>query len=204
MRRIAAWDIIRSPADPCCSMFDTESLISDFPILDQSVNGRRLVYLDNAATTQKPMAVLLTSRHYYEALNSNIHRGTHQLARTATEAFEKARQTVANHLNAASADEVIFTSGTTAGINLVSNILALSGRIGTGDEVLISALEHHSNIVPWQMLCQRTGAVLKVIPCHDDGTLDQDAFHEIARRRPRETARPHMDFQRLRHRQSGR
>jgi cysteine desulfurase/selenocysteine lyase len=160
-------------------MFDTESLISDFPILDQSVNGRRLVYLDNAATTQKPMAVLLASRHYYESFNSNIHRGTHQLARMATDAFEKARQTVANHLNAASADEVIFTSGTTAGINLVSNILALSGRIGKGDEVLVSALEHHSNIVPWQMLCQRTGAVLKVIPCHDDGTLDQDAFRKI-------------------------
>jgi cysteine desulfurase/selenocysteine lyase len=160
-------------------MFDTESLISDFPILDQSVNGRRLVYLDNAATTQKPMPVLYTSRHYYESVNSNIHRGTHQLARTATEAFEKARQTVAKHLNAASADEVIFTSGTTAGINLASNILALSGRIGKGDEVLVSALEHHSNIIPWQMLCQRTGASLMVIPCHDDGTLDQDAFRKI-------------------------
>ena len=160
-------------------MFDTESLISDFLILDQSVNGRRLVYLDNAATTQKPMSVLLTSRHYYESFNANIHRGTHQLARTATEAFEKARQTVASYLNAATSDEVIFTSGTTAGINLVSNILALSGRIGKGDEVLISALEHHSNIVPWQMLCQRTGATLKVIPCHDDGTLDQDVFREI-------------------------
>lgn len=160
-------------------MFDTESLLADFPILDQSVNGRRLVYLDNAATTQKPLPVLLTSRHYYEAINSNIHRGTHQLARAATEAFEKARSTVAAHLNAASSDEVIFTAGTTAGINLVTNILGLSGRIGPGDEVLISTLEHHSNIVPWQMLCQRTGATLKVIPCHDDGTLDQDAFHEM-------------------------
>jgi cysteine desulfurase / selenocysteine lyase len=167
------------PRRPLRPMFDTESLISDFPILDQSVNGRRLVYLDNAATMQKPMAVLLASRHYYESFNSNIHRGTHQLARMATEAFEKARQTVANHLNAATSDEVIFTSGTTAGINLVSNILALSGRIGKGDEVLVSALEHHSNIVPWQMLCQRTGAALKVIPCHDDGTLDQDAFLKI-------------------------
>ncbi len=164
---------------PLRSMFETESLISDFPILDQSVNGRRLVYLDNAATTQKPMTVLLTSRHYYESYNANIHRGTHQLARMATGAFEKARQTVARYLNAASADEVVFTAGTTAGINLVSNILALSGRIGSGDEVLVSALEHHSNIVPWQMLCQRTGAALKVIPCHDDGTLDQQAFHKI-------------------------
>jgi cysteine desulfurase/selenocysteine lyase len=160
-------------------MFDAESLLSDFPILDRSENGRRPVYLDNAATTQKPMAVLLASRHYYEAINSNIHRGTHKLARAATAAFENARQTVASHLHAASSDEVIFTAGTTAGINLAANILALSGRIGPGDEVLISTLEHHSNIVPWQMLCQRTGSTLKVIPCHDDGTLDQDAFRGI-------------------------
>lgn len=157
-------------------MLHLESLISEFPILDQTIQGRPLVYLDNAATTQKPMAVLLASRHYYEAVNSNIHRGTHHLARLATEAFEKARQTVATHLNAAAPEEVIFTAGTTDGINLVSNILALSGRIKAGDEILISTLEHHSNIVPWQMLCERTGAVLKVIPCHEDGTLDQDAF----------------------------
>jgi cysteine desulfurase/selenocysteine lyase len=160
-------------------MLPTESLLADFPILDQSIHGRRLVYLDNAATTQKPRTVLQASRHYYETLNANIHRGTHQLARMATEAFENSRQTVAAHLHAASADEVIFTSGTTGGINLVANILALSGRIGTGDEVLVSTLEHHSNIVPWQMLCQRTGATLKVIPCLDDGTLDQDAFHTL-------------------------
>lgn len=152
------------------------SIIADFPILDQSVNGHRLVYLDNAATSQKPLAVLLASRHYYEAINANIHRGTHHLARAATAAHEKARATVARHLNAASPDEIVFTSGTTDGINLVADVLALSGRIGAGDQVLISALEHHSNIVPWQMLCERTGAVLKVIPCHDDGTLDAGAF----------------------------
>lgn len=157
-------------------MLQHDSLIAEFPILDHSIQGRPLVYLDNAATTQKPMAVLLASRHYYEALNSNIHRGTHHLARLATEAFENARQTIATHLNAATPDEVIFTSGTTDGINLVANILGLSGQIKAGDEVLISTLEHHSNIVPWQMLCERTGAVLKVIPCHEDGTLDQDAF----------------------------
>jgi cysteine desulfurase/selenocysteine lyase len=155
-------------------MFDSESLFLDFPILDHTIHGRRLVYLDNAATTQKPMAVLFASRHYYEALNSNIHRGTHHLARLATEAFENARQTIATHLNAATSDEVIFTSGATDGINLVANIL--TGRIRPGDEVLISTLEHHSNIVPWQMLCERTGATLKVVPCHEDGTLDQDAF----------------------------
>ena len=159
-------------------MFSPDSIIADFPILDQSIHGRRLIYLDNAATTQKPQCVLDTSRHYYESINSNIHRGTHQLARAATEAFENARHTVAKHLNAASSDEVIFTSGTTGGINLAANILSLSGRIKANDEVLISALEHHSNIVPWQMLCQRTGAKLKIIPCHDDGTLDLDAYHE--------------------------
>lgn len=161
------------------TMFDFDSLLSDFPILDQSIQGRRLVYLDNAATTQKPLPVLLASRYYYEAINSNIHRGTHHLARMATEAFENARKTVAVHLNAASSDEIIFTSGATDGINLVANILSLSGKISSGDEILISALEHHSNIVPWQMLCERTGAVLKVIPCFEDGTLDQDVFHSM-------------------------
>lgn len=164
---------------PLLKMFQPELLIPDFPILDQSIQGRRLVYLDNAATTQKPMAVLLASRHYYEAINANIHRGTHHLARLATETFEKARSTIAAHLNANSSDEVIFTSGTTDGINLVANILSLSGRIKPGDEVLISVLEHHSNIVPWQMFCERTGAILKVIPCFEDGTLDQDAFHAL-------------------------
>lgn len=160
-------------------MLSLDCLIPDFPILDQSIQGRRLVYLDNAATTQKPMAVLLTSRHYYEAINSNIHRGTHHLARLATEQFEKARLTVAKHLNAANPEEVIFTGGTTDGINLVANVLALSGKIGPGDSILISTLEHHSNIVPWQMLCERTGATLKVIPCHEDGTLDQDAYRSL-------------------------
>lgn len=160
-------------------MIPVDSIQADFLILDQSVNGRRLVYLDNAATTQKPMQVLLTSRHYYEAINANIHRGTHHLARLATTAHEKARETVTKHLDASTPDEVIFTSGTTGGINLVADILTLSGRIRAGDEVLISTLEHHSNIVPWQMLCQRTGATLKVIPCHEDGTLDQDAFRPL-------------------------
>ncbi len=166
-------------------MFNPDSLIPEFPILDQTIQGRPLVYLDNAATTQKPMAVLLASRHYYEAINANIHRGTHHLARLATEAFEKARQTVASHLNAATPDEIIFTSGTTDGINLVANVLSLSGRIKPGDEVLISTLEHHSNIVPWQMLCERTGAILKVIPCNDDGVLDQDAFLNLLTERTR-------------------
>ena len=151
------------------------SIKDDFPALDLTVNGKPLVYLDNAATSQKPRAVLNASRHYYEAINSNIHRGTHYLARAATEAHEAARNTIAKHLNAASPDEVIFTSGTTDSINLVASILPLS----PGDEILISTLEHHSNIVPWQMLAQRTGAELKVIPCDEDGVLDQSTFQEL-------------------------
>jgi cysteine desulfurase/selenocysteine lyase len=164
-------------------MLDLDLIKTDFPILDRKVNGCPLVYLDNAATTQKPRPVMDASRHYYEALNANIHRGTHSLARAATETFEKARQTVATHLHAAGPEEIIFTSGTTDGINLVANILALSGTIQAGDEILISTLEHHSNIVPWQMLCQRTGAILKVIPCFDDGTLDQAAFKALLNNR---------------------
>lgn len=165
--------------DPPLPMLDPELIKTDFPILDRKVNGCPLVYLDNAATTQKPRPVMDVSRHYYEALNSNIHRGTHSLARAATAAFEKARATISHHLNAAAQEEVIFTSGATDGINLVANVLALSGGIRKDDEILISALEHHSNIVPWQMLCQRTGAILKVIPVLDDGTLDQAAFQAL-------------------------
>lgn len=151
------------------------TLRDDFPILGQTVNGKPLVYLDNAATSQTPRQVTEASRHYYENLNSNIHRGTHFLARAATEAHEAARITVAKHLNAATPDEVIFTSGTTDGINLVANILPLS----PGDEILISTLEHHSNIVPWQMLAQRTGASVKIIPCDENGVLDQTAFRDL-------------------------
>ena len=151
------------------------SLKSDFPILGETVNGRPLVYLDNAATSQKPRAVLDASRHYYEALNSNIHRGTHFLARAATAAHEAARETIASHIHANSPDEVIFTSGATDGVNLVSDILPLSA----GDEILISTLEHHSNIVPWQMLAERTGAKMVVIPCDENGVLDQAAFANL-------------------------
>ncbi|MCW1926430.1 SufS family cysteine desulfurase [Luteolibacter arcticus] len=164
--------------------FDSVTIRAEFPILAQEVNGRPLVYLDNAATTQKPLAVLDASRRYYEEINANIHRGTHHLARAATAAHEAARETVARHLNAADPAEVIFTAGTTDSINLVAAILALS----PGDEVLISTLEHHSNIVPWQMLCERSGATLQVIPCHDDGTLDQDAFRGLLSERTKVTA----------------
>ena len=151
------------------------SLKLDFPILGQSVNGKPLVYLDNAATSQNPSAVIEASRRYYEEMNSNIHRGTHYLARAATEAHENARNTIASHIGAATPDEVIFTSGCTDAINLVANILSLN----PGDEILISTLEHHSNIVPWQMLAERTGAKITVIPCDEDGVLDQAAFKSL-------------------------
>lgn len=161
------------------SYFNPEAIRQDFSILQQEINGRPLVYLDNAATSQTPQQVLDASAHYYRKNNSNIHRAAHMLARKATEAHEAARVTVARHLNTKHEHEIIFTSGTTDAVNLVSNTLSLSGKISAKDTVIISGLEHHSNIVPWQMLCQRTGATLKVIPVLDDGSLDMPAYHEL-------------------------
>lgn len=145
---------------------------SQFPILHQEINGKPLVYLDNAATVQKPQAVLDASQRYYSEINANIHRGVHYLSRKATEAHEAARTSIAKFLNAPHEREIIFTAGTTDGINLVADTLGLSGKISSGDRILISGLEHHSNIVPWQMLCQRTGASLDVIPITDSGEWD--------------------------------
>lgn len=159
--------------------FSPYQIRADFPILDQEINGKPLVYLDNAATTQTPRQVVEASARYYGTINANIHRAAHKLAREATIAHEAARSTVAAHLNAAHEHEIIFTSGTTDSINLVSNTLALSGKIASGDSIIISGLEHHSNIVPWQMLCQRTGAELRVIPVLDDGTLDLEVYHQL-------------------------
>lgn len=152
-----------------------------FPILNHQINGRPLIYLDNAATTQKPLPVLDASRSYYESMNANIHRGTHALARAATEAYEAARKTVATHLGATEAEELIFTSGCTDGINLAAHIL--SARLSPGDEIIISTLEHHSNIVPWQMACERTGAILRVIPCDESGVLDLEAYDQLLNER---------------------
>lgn len=152
---------------------------SEFPILSTLVGKRPLVYLDNAATTQKPETVLQAERRYYETANANIHRGAHYLSRLATEAHEQARGTVARFLNAATEKEIVFTSGCTAGINLVAQVLALSGRIGAGDEILVTTDAHHSNIVPWQMLCQRTGAVLRPIPLTAELTFDTAAYESM-------------------------
>lgn len=148
----------------------------DFPILATKVGKHPLVYLDNAATTQKPVQVLEAERRYYTQQNSNIHRGAHYLSRLATEEHEAARSTVAEFLHAGSPGEIIFTSGCTAGINLVAQVLALSGMVRAGDEILVSTDSHHSNIVPWQMLCERTGAVLRPIPLTPELQFDMAVY----------------------------
>jgi cysteine desulfurase / selenocysteine lyase len=158
--------------------FDVRQLRAHFPILQQKVNGHPLIYLDNAATTQKPEVVINALVRYYREYNANIHRGLHTLAEKATAAFEATRVEAQQFINAAEAEEVIFTTGTTGGINLVANAY---GRkfLSAGDEVIISCLEHHSNIVPWQMICQEKGAILKVIPVDEDGNLIMDEYKKI-------------------------
>ncbi len=157
---------------------DWHRIRTDFPILDQQVNGHPLVYLDNAASSQKPRAVIETLSHYYERDNSNVHRALHELSNRATEAFEAARKKAAQFIGAASEDEIIFTRGTTEGINLVVNTWGTQ-NVRAGDVILVTGMEHHSNLIPWQMLAQRTGATLKYIPVLDDGTLDSAAIETL-------------------------
>ena len=152
---------------------------AEFPILETKVGKRPLVYLDNAATTHKPQCVLDAERRYYEQQNSNIHRGAHYLGRRATEAHEQARETAADFLHAASSREIIFTAGCTAGINLVASVLGLSGLVKAGDEILVTTDAHHSNIVPWQMLSERTGAILRPIPLTEALTFDREAYQRL-------------------------
>jgi cysteine desulfurase/selenocysteine lyase len=158
-------------------MIDIDKIRKDFPILKRKVNGNPLVYLDNAATSQTPQQVIDVIVDYYSNYNANIHRGVHTLSQEATDAYEKARQKVQHHFNAAKAHEILFTSGTTHGINLVAS--GFSSLLKKGDEIMVSALEHHSNIVPWQMLCERTGAVLKVIPMDQEGELVMEAYRQL-------------------------
>ncbi|MEO0506322.1 MAG: cysteine desulfurase [Bacteroidota bacterium] len=158
-------------------MIDVEKIREDFPILKREVNGRPLVYLDNAATSQTPKQVIDCIVDYYQNLNANIHRGVHTLSQEATDAYEAARKTIQTHYNIAHAHEVILTSGTTHSINLVAN--GFSSFLKSGDEILVSAMEHHSNIVPWQMLAERTGAILKVIPMNENGELVMEAYHNL-------------------------
>ncbi|NHM03483.1 aminotransferase class V-fold PLP-dependent enzyme [Flavobacterium celericrescens] len=158
-------------------MFDVQKVRADFPILSQKVNGKPLVYFDNGATSQKPQVVIDAISKYYSEINANIHRGVHTLSQLATDAYEVSRNTIQNHLNAKHNHEIIFTSGTTFGINLVAN--GFASFLNAGDEVMVSALEHHSNIVPWQFLCERTGAKLVVIPMNEKGELILSEFDNL-------------------------
>lgn len=155
-----------------------DQIRADFPVLYQQVNKAPLIYFDNAATTQKPKAVIDALQHYYELDNANIHRGLHTLAERATTAYELTRKKLATFLNAPSTDQIIFTSGTTAGINLVAQTFGRA-NIEKGDQIIVSNLEHHSNIVPWQMIAQEKGAEIKVIPVSDEGVLDIEAFKAL-------------------------
>lgn len=158
-------------------MFDVQKVRADFPILLQKVNGKPLVYFDNGATSQKPQVVIDAISKYYSEINANIHRGVHTLSQLATDAYEVSRNTIQNHLNAKHNHEIIFTSGTTFGINLVAN--GFASLLKAGDEVMVSALEHHSNIVPWQFLCEKTGAKLVVIPMNEKGELILSEFDKL-------------------------
>ena len=159
------------------TLFNVESIRKDFPILSRSVNGKPLIYFDNAATSQTPQQVIDVIVDYYSNYNSNIHRGVHTLSQEATDKYEAARQIIQKHFNALHSHEIIFTSGTTHSINLVAN--GFASLLTKSDTVLVSALEHHSNIVPWQMLCEKTKATLKVIPMTQDGALDMDAYDTL-------------------------
>ena len=158
-------------------MFDVQKIRAQFPILSQTVNGKPLVYFDNGATSQKPQAVIDSIVDYYSKYNANIHRGVHTLSQLATDAYEAARFKIQKHFNAKHSYEIIFTSGTTESINLVAN--GFASLLQKGDEIMVSALEHHSNIVPWQMLCEQTGAILKVIPMSLHGELMMEEFDKL-------------------------
>ena len=173
------------------SVLDVEKIRADFPILQQVVDGQPLVYLDNAATSQKPQVVIDALAHYYSATNANIHRGVHRLSGEATQAYEAARGTVRRFLNAASTREIILVSGTTEAINLVAQSWGRA-NLSTGDEIVISHLEHHSNIVPWQVLCQQTGAKLRVVPIDDRGEMIFEEYEKMLGRRTKLVAMAHV------------
>jgi cysteine desulfurase/selenocysteine lyase len=158
-------------------MINVDKIREDFPILKRTVHGKRLVYFDNAATSQTPQIVIDTIVDYYSNYNSNIHRGVHTLSQEATDKYEEARIKVQHHFNAKEAYEIILTSGTTNSINIIA--AGFASILQKGDEIIVSALEHHSNIVPWQMLCEKTGTILKVIPMLEDGSLNMDAYHDL-------------------------
>jgi len=170
---------------------DIQNIRAQFPAIHQEVNGRPLVYFDNGATSQKPQMVIDAITHYYSKENSNIHRGVHFLSQQATYKYEVSREAVRRFINAGSIEEIIFTRGTTEAINLVSSCLARS-LFKTGDEIIISAIEHHSNIVPWQMACEQSGAILKVIPVLDSGELDMDTYRDLLNEKTKLVAVNHI------------
>jgi len=176
---------------PTMDEVQAERWRADFPILESEIHGKPLIYLDNAATTQKPQAVIDAEARYYREDNANVHRGVHVLSQRATDAFEAARIKVQRFINAARSDEIVFVRGTTEAINLVAQSYARP-HLREGDEIVISALEHHSNIVPWQMVCQQTGAILRVIPVSDAGELDIDAYEKLLNERTKLVALAHV------------
>ena len=164
-------------------MLDINTIRKDFPILDEKVNGQKLIYFDNAATSQTPQQVIDVIVNYYRSFNANIHRGVHQLSQEATDKYEQARLIIQNHFNARTPKEIIFTSGTTHSINIVAN--GFAEILNKGDVILVSAMEHHSNIVPWQMLCDKTSAILKVIPMTEEGELNMNEFYSLLKLKPK-------------------
>lgn len=180
-----------SPGDNSTAAFDVERVRADFPILRQEIYGKPLVYLDNAASAQKPRQVLDAMNEAYETYYSNVHRGVHYLSQRSTEAFEAGRDKAARYLNAGSSDEIVFTRGGTEGINLVA---ASYGRkfIGAGDEIILTVMEHHSNIIPWQLLCEQVGATIKVAPIDDDGNFLLEDYAALLSPRTKMVAFPHI------------
>ena len=176
---------------PSATSLDVTAIRKDFPILAQQVHGKPLIYLDNAATSQKPKCVIEALTRFYQMDNANIHRGVHQLSERSTQSYEVARGKVQRFLNAANSREIIFVRGATEGINLVAQTYGRT-HVSAGDEIVISAMEHHSNIVPWQMLCEEKGAVLRVIPINDRGELEFDQFEKLLNHRTRLVAVSHV------------
>ncbi|MGH7596008.1 MAG: SufS family cysteine desulfurase [bacterium] len=182
--------LLDQPPAQSVNRLDVERIREDFPILRQKVRGKPLVFLDSAATSQKPQVVIDALRHYYEAENANIHRGVYYLSEIATNAYEGTRQKIKEFINANSIKEIVFVRGTTEGINLVASSYGRK-NIREGDEIVISAMEHHSNIVPWQMLCEETGAKLRVIPINDDGELIVEEFEKLLNKKTKLVAVVH-------------
>ncbi|MFI4953998.1 MAG: aminotransferase class V-fold PLP-dependent enzyme, partial [Burkholderiales bacterium] len=176
---------------PAVNAFDVERRRQDFPILRERIHDKPLVYLDNGATTQKPQVVIDSETEYYTHCNANVHRGVHTLSQRATDAYEAARSKVQRFIHAGAAEEIVFVRGTTDAINLVAQSFARP-MLGRGDEIVISAMEHHSNIVPWQLVCEQTGAMLKVVPINDAGEFQLAAYESLLGPRTRMVAVTHL------------